>query len=101
MAIPHPLAVRDGIRIKYMFYVYILLLSNDQLYTGLTSNLQRRIREHKRGRSPFTKNRLPVKLIYFEVFINKADAEKRERYFKTSKGKYTLRAMLKNTLLTK
>jgi putative endonuclease len=81
-----------------MFIVYILILSNKQLYTGFTSNLKRRIEEHKAGKSPFTKNRLPVKIIYYEVFNNKEDAEKRERYLKTNKGKYTLKAMLRKTL---
>ena len=81
-----------------MYTVYILLLSNKQLYAGITSNLKRRIEEHKTGKSPFTRNRLPVKLIFYEVFNNKEDAEKRERYFKTNKGKYTLKAMLRKTL---
>ncbi|MFH1366826.1 MAG: GIY-YIG nuclease family protein [Patescibacteria group bacterium] len=82
-----------------MHTVYILLLSNKQLYTGSTSNLKRRIEEHKAGKSQFTKNRLPVKLIFYEVFNNKEDANKRERYFKTSKGKYSLKAMLRKTLI--
>jgi len=81
-----------------MYYVYILLLSNKKLYTGFTTNLKRRIKEHKKGKSSFTKNYLPLKLIFYEVFNNKMDAKKRERYFKTSKGKSSLRAMLKNTL---
>ncbi|RJO58864.1 GIY-YIG nuclease family protein [Candidatus Parcubacteria bacterium] len=81
-----------------MHYVYILQLSNKQNYCGTTRDLRRRLAEHKNGKSPFTKNRLPVKLIFYEAFCNKLDAEKRERYLKGSKGKYTLRAMLKNTL---
>ncbi|MFH1543179.1 MAG: GIY-YIG nuclease family protein [Patescibacteria group bacterium] len=81
-----------------MFSVYILLLSNKQLYVGVTSNLKRRIEEHKTGKSPFTKNRLPIKLIYYEVFNNKEDASKRERYLKTNNGKHTLKAMLRKTL---
>lgn len=80
-----------------MYYVYILLLSNKKLYTGFTTNISRRIKEHKQGKSPFTKSYLPLKLIFYEVFNNKIDAKKRERYFKTSKGKSSLRAMLKNT----
>ena len=83
-----------------MSYVYILLLANGQLYAGLTSNLKRRVVEHKRGGSPFTSKRLPVKLIYYEVYCNKWDAVKRERYFKTTKGKRTLQAMLRHTLHT-
>jgi putative endonuclease len=80
-----------------MYSVYILLLSNKQLYTGFTNNLKRRLEEHKSGKSTFTKKYLPVKLVFYEVFNNKADAEKRENYLKTSKGKSTLRMMLKNT----
>lgn len=101
MATLHPSAVQGGRRANtsFMYYVYILLLSNKQLYCGISTNLQRRLRDHKKGKSPFTKNRLPVKLIFYETYINNEDAEKRERYFKSSKGKRTLRAMLKNTLI--
>jgi putative endonuclease len=81
-----------------MHTVYILLLSNKQLYAGITINLKRRLEEHKNGKSLFTRNRLPVKLIFYEVFNNKEDANKREQYFKTSKGKHTLKAMLRKTL---
>ncbi|MFA6391572.1 MAG: GIY-YIG nuclease family protein [Patescibacteria group bacterium] len=81
-----------------MFSVYILLLSNKQLYAGITNNLERRLKEHRQGKSTFTKHRLPVKIIFYEMFNNKEDAEKRERYFKTSKGKKSLRALLRNTL---
>lgn len=80
-----------------MYYVYILQLKNKQLYCGFTSDINRRIKEHKAGKSPFTKKRLPIKLIFFEAFNNKLDAEKRERYFKTSKGKASLQALLRNT----
>ncbi|NLC30700.1 MAG: GIY-YIG nuclease family protein, partial [Candidatus Moranbacteria bacterium] len=54
-----------------MFYVYILLLGNKQLYTGFTNNLKRRIAEHGRGGVKFTSKRLPVKLIHYEVYAVK------------------------------
>ena len=79
-----------------MHYVYILKLANGQLYAGLTDDLTRRYNEHRTGRSPFTCKRLPVQLIFYEAFSHHLDAEKRERYFKTTKGKATLRAMLRN-----
>ena len=82
-----------------MYYVYILLLSNKQLYVGITNNIRRRLREHELGKSLFTKNRLPVKLVFCETFINKNDAQRRERYFKTRKGKSTIRLMLRETLI--
>jgi putative endonuclease len=81
-----------------MYYVYILLLSNKQFYIGYTNNLKRRLNEHKSGKDKFTKKYLPIKLIFCEVFCNEKDARKRERYFKTNKGKFALKAILKNTL---
>jgi len=51
------------------------------------------------GAESTTKRYLPVELIFYETFTNKNDAQRRERYFKTSKGKTTLRLMLRETLL--
>ncbi len=79
-----------------MYYVYILKLGNGQLYAGKTDDLTRRYKEHCDGRSPFTSKRLPVQLLFYEAFVNPLDAKKRERYFKTTKGKSTLRAILRN-----
>ena len=81
-----------------MYYVYILLLNNRQLYCGKTKNLQRRFLEHTQGKSPSTKNRLPVRLIFYEAYTNDVDATRRERYLKTAKGKSSLRAMLRHTI---
>lgn len=50
-------------------FTYILLCSDDSYYTGSTKNLDVRIEEHQMGEgSNYTKNRLPVKLIYFEEY---------------------------------
>jgi len=76
-----------------MYYTYILLLSNNQFYIGSTSNLKRRIDEHKR------KRKQTFKLIFYEAFVSKEDARRREKYFKTSKGKSSLRQILRNSLL--
>ena len=81
-----------------MFYVYILILSNKQLYTGYTSDLKRRVKEHKCGKVKFTSKRLPVKLIYYEAYISQIDARKREKYLKTSDGKAQIKIMLKDFL---
>ena len=78
-----------------MFYVYILLLNNKQLYTGYSEDLRRRIGEHKRGDSEFTSKRLPVKLIHYEAYLLKDDAQRRERYLKTTEGKRFLRQQIK------
>ncbi|MEK7174633.1 MAG: GIY-YIG nuclease family protein [Patescibacteria group bacterium] len=70
------------------FYVYVLESQNDgNRYIGFTNNLTRRIEEHRKGLSPSTKPRLPMKLIYFEACTNEDDARRRERYLKVTGGR--------------
>ena len=60
-------------------YVYILLCSDNTLYTGWTNDLECRIRTHNAGTgAKYTKMRLPVKLVYSEIFNTKSEAIKRE-----------------------
>ena len=81
------------------YYVYVLeSLSRNMMYVGRTKNVEKRLKEHKEGKTWSTKRMLPVKLIYFEAFISKEDAIRRERYLKTSKGKSTLKLMLRESL---
>ena len=80
-----------------MFYVYILY-DGKRFYIGLTSDLDRRLSEHKSGKVKATKNRKSLKLVFYEVLLKKEDAVRRERYFKTTKGKRSLRLILKKTL---
>lgn len=62
-----------------MFCVYIVECSDRSFYTGWTNNLEKRIETHNKGLgAKYTKSRLPVKLIYSEVFNTKEDAMKRE-----------------------
>ena len=82
-----------------MFYVYILLLNNNQLYTGYTADLKRRIAEHNNGKSDFTSTRLPVKLIHYEAYLLEDDARRREKYLKTTEGKRFLKQQLKELFL--
>ena len=71
-----------------MHYVYILLSERDnQLYTGCTHDLKERYDLHNAEKVESTKNRRPLKLIYYEASINKQDAFKREKYLKTTYGK--------------
>jgi putative endonuclease len=50
---------------------------------------------------PSTKNRRPLDLIFYEAYLDKYDALRREDYLKSSKGKITLRNMLKEYLSKK
>ena len=81
-----------------MFIVYILRCGDKKFYTGYTSNLEQRLEDHKKGSVTSTKNRLPVKLIYYEASINQKDALHREKYLKTSWGKRYIKTRLKNYL---
>ena len=78
------------------FYVYVLKSLKDHgRYIGYTSNLNRRLEEHKAGKSLATKFRLPFKLIYFEGCLSPKDAKRREHYLKTTQGRRFLGLRLK------
>ncbi len=62
---------------------------------GFTSNLKRRLTEHNNKEELSTKYYAPFDLIHYEAYRNEKDAKRRENYFKTTKGKVTLRQMLK------
>jgi putative endonuclease len=67
------------------FYTYALQSEKDlQFYVGYTNNLLRRIDDYNKGKVVSTKNRLPLKLIYWEGCLNQKDVTKREKYLKTS-----------------
>jgi putative endonuclease len=79
------------------YYVYVLLSKKDnQFYTGYTSNLNQRISSHNEGKVDSTKNRGPLKLIYWEGCLNQQDASRREKYLKSGNGKIYLRNRLSN-----
>jgi putative endonuclease len=80
-----------------MYYVYILRSKkNSRIYTGFSSDLKRRISEHKQGKVHTTARMGDVELIYYEAFQNEQDAREREVYLKTTQGKRTLKIMLKH-----
>ncbi len=77
-------------------YVYILRSLKDGLfYIGYSDDLKQRVYDHNMGKNVSTKNRRPLELIFYEAFPNKQDALRREAYFKTTKGKTTVKQMLK------
>jgi len=62
-----------------MHYVYILRCADDTLYTGWTTDVQRRLEAHNSGKgAKYTRSRLPVELVYIEEFSDKTEAQKRE-----------------------
>ena len=80
-----------------MFYVYVLQSEVDEgLYIGYTSDLKRRMGEHQEGKSFSTSYRRPWRLIYYEAYLNEADALGRERYLKSGAGRRFLSKQLTN-----
>ena len=65
------------------WFVYIIECKDSKLYTGITNNLEKRIKAHNCGNGGrFTKYRAPVKLLYSEDCLNKPTALKREAQIK-------------------
>lgn len=67
-------------------------------YVGYTNDLKSRLKLHNKGKVQSTKNRHPLKLIYYEYCLNQQDATHREKYLKSSWGKKYLKNRLKNYL---
>ena len=82
-----------------MYYVYVLIsLKDGKFYIGFTNNLRKRIEVHNNGFVTSTKFRRPFSLIYYEAYIHKGDAVRREKYLKSGMGKRDLRNRLREGL---
>ena len=69
--------------VKKMNYTYMVRCRDGSLYTGWTTDLERRIKCHNAGKgAKYTKPRLPVELAYYETFETKEEAMKREAALK-------------------
>ena len=68
---------------KKAWYFYVLSCSDQSLYTGVTTDVDRRIKEHnaKKG-AKYTRSRLPVRLFYFREMKDRSSAQKLESAFK-------------------
>ncbi|MCW1948927.1 MAG: GIY-YIG nuclease family protein [Candidatus Shapirobacteria bacterium] len=67
-----------------MYFVYILECCDSTFYTGITTNLERRVKEHNTSKigAKYTKVRRPVKLIYSKEFSNRSEASIEESRIK-------------------
>jgi len=86
-----------------MYYVYIVKCVDNTLYTGIATQLERRIKEHNgsdKG-AKYTRARRPVKLVYSEEYTDRSSASKREYEIKkkmTRKEKLKLITSLNKSL---
>lgn len=69
---------------KGKWYLYVLRCSDQSLYTGVTTDLDRRLKEHnetKRG-AKYTRTRRPVELVWTKEYKSRSEAQKAEYSFK-------------------
>ena len=68
-----------------MWYVYVLLCADSSLYCGITTNLQKRLKQHNgeiKGGAKYTRGRGPHRIVYIKKAMNRSIASKLEYQFK-------------------
>jgi putative endonuclease len=69
------------------FFGYVLRsLEDGKLYTGMSPDVDRRLRDHNSGKTRSLRHRRPLVLVYKEVFETRSEAIAREYYLKTAEG---------------
>ena len=68
--------------------VYMLECNDNSIYTGITNNINERLKKHNNGNgAKYLRGRLPIKLMHKEVFLNRSEATKRELIIKKMSSK--------------
>ena len=83
------------------WHVYIVKCSDESLYTGITTDIKRRVKEHNTSDKLGAKSlrgKRPVELVYTELFETQSDARKREAAIKQWSRTYKLELIEKNSL---
>ncbi len=79
-----------------MWFAYALQSCRDGgLYIGMTSDIERRIKEHNGGYNQSTRSRVPFTLIYSEQCASRGEAREREKYLKSGQGRNFLKSQMK------
>ena len=84
------------------YYVYVLQSKKDlSFYIGFTSDIKRRLDEHNKGFSEYTKHKIPWVLIYCEIYRTRKDAAERELKLKVHGNAWVkLKERIKNSILS-
>ncbi len=66
------------------WFVYIIRCSDNSLYTGVTTNIERRFKEHQESKkgSKYARAKIPLRVVYQETHPNRSEAQKRESAIK-------------------
>jgi putative endonuclease len=80
---------------KEIYYAYVLKSKvHNYYYKGHCKDLQKRLIQHNSGMTVSIRPYIPFEIVYFEEFETEIEAIKREKYFKTSRGREFLRKIL-------
>ena len=80
---------------KTMEYVYVLKsLKDGSLYKGMSSDVEKRFKEHERGKCRTTKRMLPVKLVFVQICENIQEARELEKYLKSGAGREIIQGII-------
>jgi len=81
-----------------MYYVYFLKLINGDVYKGSCEDLKVRLSEHNAGKVKSTRNYRPVEMMGYEAYLLKSDAQRREKFLKTTEGRRLLKQQYRDIL---
>ncbi len=82
-------------KIRRVFYAYIISsIDHDFIYKGHCENLEERLKQHNAGMTQSIRPYIPFKLIYKEKFATREEAIQREKYFKSSAGRFLKKVVL-------
>jgi len=77
------------------YYVYVIKsLKDNNLYIGISKNPSKRLKQHNLGMTNSTKHRRPFKLIYQEKCVDRLEARKKEKFYKSGYGREILKEFL-------
>jgi putative endonuclease len=75
---------KKGVLCRGMYFLYILKCKDNSFYTGITTNVERRFKEHKNGvGGHYTSSKKAVKIVYTERHPDRSSASKREAEIKS------------------
>ncbi|HMO61281.1 MAG TPA: GIY-YIG nuclease family protein [Ferruginibacter sp.] len=82
------------------FYTYILQSLKDfSFYIGQTDDLDKRVCKHNDGFSKYSSSKIPMRLVYFEVFATRTEALKREKEIKNKKSRQYIQYLIEQKLV--
>ncbi|GAB4219434.1 MAG: GIY-YIG nuclease family protein [Candidatus Microgenomates bacterium] len=83
-----------------MYFVYVLKsIKNGKFYVGCTNNIFRRLEEHNKGLSKYTKNFVPWKLVYKEEYLTLSEARNREKQIKSWKKRSSIENLINDSVV--